>query len=99
MNVYSPVVDRDPNRDEAEAALAVLRNWTETAADNEITDLDPALLKLLPVLRFASDLPFHFLLPPQDGEASPSMIQMSAPPGLRRRHSLTRATILRFRHW
>ncbi|NDW01046.1 GTP cyclohydrolase FolE2 [Salipiger sp. PrR002] len=47
MNVYSPVVDRDPNRDEAEAALAVLRKWTETAADNEITDLDPALLKLL----------------------------------------------------
>ncbi|WP_353471831.1 GTP cyclohydrolase FolE2 [Salipiger sp. H15] len=47
MNVYSPVVDRNPSRDDAEAALAVLRKWTEAADDSEITDLDPALLKLL----------------------------------------------------
>ncbi|MCA0939285.1 GTP cyclohydrolase I FolE2 [Yangia mangrovi] len=47
MNVYSPVVDRNPSRDDAEAALAVLRQWTEAADDSEITDLDPALLKLL----------------------------------------------------
>ncbi len=48
MNVFTPEIDRKPERDEAEAALAVLRRWAGKAADAEIASLDPALLALAP---------------------------------------------------
>ncbi|SIS97512.1 GTP cyclohydrolase I [Roseivivax lentus] len=48
MNVYDPEFDRKPSREEAEAALAVLRQWADRAHEAEIEALDPAVQKLLP---------------------------------------------------
>ncbi|MEM8580482.1 MAG: GTP cyclohydrolase FolE2 [Pseudomonadota bacterium] len=48
MNIHTPDIDRLPNRDEAERALAVLRDWAETATSAEIETLDPAIARLLP---------------------------------------------------
>lgn len=47
MNIHSPEVRSIPNRDEAEAALDVLRQWAKTATPFEMDGLDPALAKLL----------------------------------------------------
>ena len=41
-------VDRDPNRDEAAEALALLRRWAEKADPTEVARLDPAIARLLP---------------------------------------------------
>jgi GTP cyclohydrolase I len=48
MNIHTPDIDRLPNRDEAERALALLRNWAETATASEIETLDPSIARLLP---------------------------------------------------
>jgi GTP cyclohydrolase I len=48
MNIYTPDIDRQPSREEAEAALAVLRRWAGKASDTEIATLDSALGYLLP---------------------------------------------------
>ncbi|WP_417722296.1 GTP cyclohydrolase FolE2 [Salipiger sp.] len=48
MNVHTPDVDRQPSREEAEAALALLRRWTDKAQDAEIAALDPALSAFVP---------------------------------------------------
>ncbi|MEM6479265.1 MAG: GTP cyclohydrolase FolE2 [Pseudomonadota bacterium] len=48
MNIHTPDIDREPNRQEAEAALAVLRRWADQASDVELTDLDPQIAQLLP---------------------------------------------------
>jgi GTP cyclohydrolase I len=48
MNIYTPEIDRQPSREEAEAALAVLRRWAGKASDNEIATLDSAVGYLLP---------------------------------------------------
>jgi len=48
MNIHMPVSDREPNRSEAETALAVLRAWAGRAADTEIAALEPALMRLIP---------------------------------------------------
>jgi GTP cyclohydrolase I len=48
MNIHSPDIDRDPSRDEAEAALATLRKWAGTVTDVEVADLDPTISRLLP---------------------------------------------------
>ncbi|MGF6859605.1 GTP cyclohydrolase I [Rhodobacteraceae bacterium MBR-64] len=49
MNAHTPAIDKQPDRTEAEAALAVLRQWARKASDAEIARLDPALLD--PALR------------------------------------------------
>ncbi len=41
-------IDREPNRDEAEEALALLRRWAEHADPTEVARLDPAIARLLP---------------------------------------------------
>jgi len=46
MNVHTPEIDRKPSREEAEAALALLRQWAGKATDAEISELDPAALAL-----------------------------------------------------
>jgi len=46
MNIHSPVLDRDPTRDEAAAALAVLRRWAAQAPRAEVDTLDPAVARL-----------------------------------------------------
>ena len=48
MNIHTPVSDREAERAEAEAALAVLRNWAGRASDSEIAALEPALVRLIP---------------------------------------------------
>ena len=48
MNLHTPDLDRDPSRQEAEAALDLLRRWAGRASDAELAGLDPALLGLAP---------------------------------------------------
>lgn len=48
MNLLTPETFRKPSREEAEAALAVLRQWAGLSADDEIARLDPAVGHLLP---------------------------------------------------
>ena len=48
MNVHTPEIDRMPSREEAEAALAVLRQWAGKSSDEDIARLDPAVGNLLP---------------------------------------------------
>jgi GTP cyclohydrolase IB len=48
MNIYTPEIDRLPSRAEAEAALAVLRQWAGKSSDDEIAKLDAAVGYLLP---------------------------------------------------
>ena len=47
MNIYDPELDRKPGRDEAEAALAVLKRWADRASEADIVALDPAVGALL----------------------------------------------------
>jgi GTP cyclohydrolase I len=48
MNLHLPEIDRTPSREEAEAALSVLRHWAGHASDEEIAGLDPVVGHLLP---------------------------------------------------
>ena len=48
MNIHSPDINAIPERDEAEAALDVLRRWAETATTTEILELDPSVARLIP---------------------------------------------------
>ena len=48
MNIYSPSIDSDPNRAEAEAALNTLRKWASVASVAEIVELDPSVANLVP---------------------------------------------------
>ena len=47
MNIYDPELDRKPGRDEAEAALAVLKRWADRASAADIVALDPSVGALL----------------------------------------------------
>ena len=48
MNYHSPDISRDPSREEAEAALAVLRRWAGSASALELETLDPQVARLVP---------------------------------------------------
>ncbi len=48
MNIHTPEIDRLPTREEAEAALAVLRQWAGKSSDEEISRLDSAVGWLAP---------------------------------------------------
>ncbi|MRU14459.1 GTP cyclohydrolase I FolE2 [Roseovarius sp. A21] len=48
MNIRPTDLEQSPDRDEAEAALDVLRNWAKSASPEEVADLDPAVARLLP---------------------------------------------------
>ena len=48
MTIHTANIDRTPSRAEAEAALAVLRQWTGTASEAEITSLNAAVGCLVP---------------------------------------------------
>ncbi len=48
MNIHTPEIDRKPSRAEAEAALAVLRQWAGKSSDDEIATLDTAVGYLVP---------------------------------------------------
>jgi GTP cyclohydrolase I len=48
MNIQTPIADRKPSRDEAAAALALLRQWANRSSDAEIATLDASVGLLLP---------------------------------------------------
>jgi GTP cyclohydrolase I len=48
MNIHTPEIDRKPSHQEAEAALALLRQWAGKASDEEISRLDSVLGYLVP---------------------------------------------------
>ncbi|MGD9294581.1 MAG: GTP cyclohydrolase FolE2 [Roseobacter sp.] len=50
MNIHTPALDLAPARDEAEAALDVLRKWASSATRDEILQLDPSVAQLVPGL-------------------------------------------------
>ncbi|MGB4828484.1 MAG: GTP cyclohydrolase FolE2 [Paracoccaceae bacterium] len=82
MTIHIPELDRIPSREEAEAALAVLRQWAGKASHVEIHGLDPSVGNLLqeqgyPALRrdypadFKVDAAYKATLPDlQNGPAS-----------------------------
>ena len=48
MNISMKDFDREPTRDEAEEALAVLRRWAGVASPEEVATLDPLVSRLIP---------------------------------------------------
>lgn len=48
MNIHAPEFSTIPDRDEAQAALDVLRRWAERASKTEIHELDPSVARLIP---------------------------------------------------
>ncbi|MCI2399325.1 GTP cyclohydrolase FolE2 [Aliiroseovarius subalbicans] len=48
MNKHTPEIDQAPDRDEAEQALQVLRDWAAAADPVEVAQLDPSIARLLP---------------------------------------------------
>jgi GTP cyclohydrolase I len=48
MNVFTPITEKEPNRTDAEAALAILRRWAGDVTPEEVADLDPMVSRLLP---------------------------------------------------
>ena len=48
MNIHTPEIDRLPTREEAAAALALLRQWAGKSSDEEISGLDSAVGWLVP---------------------------------------------------
>jgi len=48
MNIHAPDLQPIPERNDAEAALAVLRKWAEGATQTEILELDPSIARLIP---------------------------------------------------
>ncbi|WP_372613230.1 GTP cyclohydrolase FolE2 [Aquicoccus sp.] len=67
MNKITPDFDKAPTRDEAETALARLRQWAEQASPAERAELDPALARLIPGAEypeFSRDYPEGFTVSP-----------------------------------
>lgn len=58
MNIQTPIAERTPSRDEAEAALAVLRRWQVTSPD---AALGAALWPPAPPLPLSRDYPADFV--------------------------------------
>ncbi len=48
MNIQKPEVSAKPTRDEAEAALALLRSWADSVTALEAAALDPLVSRLMP---------------------------------------------------
>ncbi len=48
MNIHAPKLTAIPERDEAEAALEILRRWAKSATSTEILELDPSVAQLVP---------------------------------------------------
>lgn len=48
MNIHTPDIQQIPERDDAEAALDVLRRWAKSATPTEILELDASVARLLP---------------------------------------------------
>jgi len=68
MNIHNPNIDAQPDMQDAQDALDVLRRWAETATETEIASLDPAVARLLPnrplqnYLELSRDYPEDFVV-------------------------------------
>jgi len=66
MNIHAPALDMTPDRDEAKAALDVLRQWAQSVSAQEAQDLDPSVAHLVPEIEpssypaFSRDYPDSF---------------------------------------
>jgi len=66
MNIHTPDISAIPERDEAEAALHLLRRWAKSASTTDILELDPSVARLVPgsdavdYPAFARDYPSDF---------------------------------------
>jgi GTP cyclohydrolase IB len=47
MNIHSVDMNREPSREEAEAALALLRRWVRDVTPEEVATLDPLVARLI----------------------------------------------------
>ncbi|QGX97710.1 GTP cyclohydrolase I FolE2 [Roseovarius faecimaris] len=48
MNIHTPDIAQLPDREDAEEALNVLRQWAKSATPEEVADLDPSVTRLIP---------------------------------------------------
>ncbi|MEL6640860.1 MAG: GTP cyclohydrolase FolE2 [Pseudomonadota bacterium] len=48
MNIHTPELEKEPSRDDAEAALALLRRWVADVTPEEVATLDPLVARLIP---------------------------------------------------
>ena len=48
MTVHTPEIDRSPDREDAEKALQLLRQWAAKVSPLEVADLDPLISRLVP---------------------------------------------------
>lgn len=48
MNIHTPEITAIPEREEAEAALDLLRRWAKSASTTDILELDPSVARLVP---------------------------------------------------
>ena len=68
MNIHTPDITAIPERDEAEAALDLLRRWAKSASTTDILELDPSVARLVPggdavdYPSFARDYPTDFAI-------------------------------------
>ena len=60
MNIHVKDVDRDISRQEAETALAVLREWAAKAGSDALGGLDPAIANIVNYPSFSRMYPDHF---------------------------------------
>ena len=79
MNIHTPKLNSIPERDEAEAALEVLRLWAKSATATEILDLDPSVKNLIPGAddveypAFSRDYPDNFAVNPEYKDTLPDL--------------------------
>ena len=69
MNIHSTEFEREPTRDEAARALALLRTWARGASEAELTTLDPLVGRLIPG-REVTDYPALARAYPEDFRAT-----------------------------
>ncbi len=71
MNIHAPNLTSIPERDEAEAALDVLRRWAKNASTSDILELDPTVANLVPNAE-SVDYPALSRAYPEDFAVTPS---------------------------
>jgi GTP cyclohydrolase I len=97
MNIHTPDITAIPERDEAEAALNLLRRWATTATATDILELDPSVARLVPgsdgvdYPAFTRDYPSDFAIndgyketlpDPRGQTANPARWHFELPPAL-----------------
>ena len=60
MNIHVNTIDRDISREEAEAALSLLRNWADKAGEGALETLDPETARLVSYPSFSREYPEGF---------------------------------------